>query len=63
MILMPWKGFGRILVRYGGDNWVKTQIWIAVVTCALIASVKKKLHLDTSLHQLLQTLSVSVSRK
>ena len=45
------------------ENAVKTQIWIAVATYALIAIVKKELHLDASLYQLLQILSVSVFEK
>lgn len=45
------------------ENAVKTQVWIAVATYALIAIVKKELHLDASLYQLLQILSVSVFEK
>lgn len=45
------------------ENAVKTQIWIAVATYVLIAIVKKELHLDASLYQLLQILSVSVFEK
>jgi hypothetical protein len=45
------------------ENAVKTQIWTAVATYALIAIVKKELHLDASLYQLLQILSVSVFEK
>lgn len=45
------------------ENAVKTQIWIAVATYALIAIVKKELHLDASLYTLLQILSVSVFEK
>jgi len=45
------------------ENAVKTQIWIAVATYALIAILKKELHLDASLYQLLQILSVSVFEK
>ena len=45
------------------ENAVKTQIWIAVATYALMAIVKKELHLDASLYQLLQILSVSVFEK
>jgi len=42
------------------ENAVKTQIWCAVATYVLIATVKKELQLDASLYQLLQVLSVSV---
>jgi IS4 transposase len=30
------------------ENAVKTQIWIAIATCLLIAIAKKRLHLDAS---------------
>jgi len=54
----------RIKAFFGtSENAVKTQIWIAVATYALIAIVKKELHLDASLYQLLQILSVSVFEK
>ena len=45
------------------ENAVKTQIWCAVSTYALIAIVKKELQLDASLYSLLQILSVSVFEK
>jgi hypothetical protein len=45
------------------ENADKTQIWCAVATYALIAIVKKELHLDASLYTLLQILSVSVFEK
>ena len=45
------------------ENAVKTQIWCAVATYALIAIVKKELQLDASLYTLLQILSVSVFEK
>jgi transposase len=45
------------------ENAVKTQIWCAVSTYALIAIVKKELHLKASLYTLLQILSVSVFEK
>ena len=45
------------------ENAVKTQIWCAVSTYVLIAIIKKKLHLGTSLYTLLQILSVSVLEK
>jgi Domain of unknown function (DUF4372)/Transposase DDE domain len=45
------------------ENAVKTQIWCAVATYVLIAIAKKELHLDASLHTLLQILSVSVFEK
>ncbi len=45
------------------ENAVKTQIWSAVATYALIAIVKKRLALDSSLYTLLQILSVSIFEK
>jgi transposase len=45
------------------ENAVKTQIWCAVSTYALIAIVKKELQLNASLYTLLQILSVSVFEK
>ncbi|MBI4938344.1 MAG: IS4 family transposase [Nitrosomonadales bacterium] len=45
------------------ENAVKTQIWCAVVTCVLIAIIKKELQLDASLYSLLQIISVSVFEK
>ena len=45
------------------ENAVKTQIWCAIATYVLIASIKKELHLDASLYTCLQILSVSVFEK
>jgi Transposase DDE domain/Domain of unknown function (DUF4372) len=45
------------------ENAVKTQIWCAIATYVLIASIKKQLHLNASLYTLLQILSVSVFEK
>jgi hypothetical protein len=44
-------------------NAVKTQIWCAVATYALIAIIKKELRLDASLYTCLHILSVSVFEK
>jgi hypothetical protein len=44
-------------------NAVKTQIWYAVATYALIAIIKKELQLKAPLYTLLQILSVSVFEK
>jgi len=41
------------------ENAVKTQIWIAVSVYVLVAIVRKRLHLDLSLHEMLQILSVT----
>jgi hypothetical protein len=53
------------ITRFMGtsENAVKTQIWCAIATYVLIAIVKKELHLDATLYQLLQILSVSVFEK
>jgi len=54
----------RIKRFYGtSENAVKTQIWIAVSMYVLIAIIKKKLNLDTSLYTLLQILSVTLFEK
>ena len=50
----------RIKTFYGtSDNAVKTQIWIAVCVYVLVAIVKKELHLQPSLYEILQILSVT----
>jgi hypothetical protein len=50
----------RIKTFYGtSDNAVKTQIWIAVCVYVLVAIVKKELHLEPSLYEILQILSVT----
>ena len=49
----------RIKTFYGtSDNAVKTQIWIALCVYVLVAIVKKELHLNQSLYEILQVLSV-----
>jgi hypothetical protein len=45
------------------ENAVKTQIWIAVSVYVLIAIIKKELHLEASLHTLLQILSLTLFEK
>ncbi len=50
----------RIKTFYGtSDNAVKTQIWSAVCVYVLVAIVKKQLHLQPSLYEILQILSVT----
>jgi transposase len=50
----------RIKTFYGtSDNAVKTQIWIAICVYVLVAILKKELHLDQSLYEILQILSVT----
>jgi Domain of unknown function (DUF4372)/Transposase DDE domain len=54
----------RIQCFFGtSENAVKTQIWIAVSVYLLVAIIKKRLHLNASLHTLLQILSVTVFEK
>jgi transposase len=54
----------RIKRFYGtSENAVKTQIWIAVSVYVLIAIIRKELNLTTSMHTLLQILSVTLFEK
>ena len=54
----------RIKAFYGtSENAVKTQVWIAVCTYLLVAIVRKRLNLTTSLYSMLQILSVSLFEK
>jgi hypothetical protein len=54
----------RIKAFYGtSDNAVKTQIWIAVSIYVMVAIVRKRLGLETSLYQILQILSVTLFEK
>jgi hypothetical protein len=54
----------RIKAFYGtSENAVKTQIWIAVTVYVLVAVVRKRLGLETSLYQILQVLSVTLFEK
>ena len=54
----------RIKAFYGtSENAVRTQIWIAVSVYLLIAIIKKRLKLETSLYTLLQVLSLTIFDK
>lgn len=54
----------RIKAFYGtSENAVKTQIWTAIAVYVLVAIVKKRLHLDVSLYQILQVLSITLFEK
>jgi hypothetical protein len=54
----------RIKAFYGtSENAVKTQIWIAISVYVLVAIVKKRLKLESSLYTILQVLSVSLFEK
>jgi hypothetical protein len=51
----------RIKTFYGTtENAVKTQIWIAVCVYVLVAIVRKRLHLEASMHEILQILSLTL---
>ena len=45
------------------QNAVKTQIWIAVSVYVLVAILRKRLVLGTSLYQILQILSITLFEK
>jgi IS4 transposase len=45
------------------ENAVKTQIWIAVSTYVLVAIMKKRLKIDSTLYTILQVLSLSLFEK
>lgn len=64
-LLLKWiKQHLRITSFYGpSENAVKTQIWIAISVYALIAIIKKKLHLDASPYTILQILSLALFEK
>jgi hypothetical protein len=54
----------RIKAFYGTtENAVKTQVWIAVSVCLLVAIWKKQLQLDLSLYTMLQILSLTLFEK
>ena len=54
----------RIKKFYGNtENAVKSQIWIAVSVCVLVAIIKKRLNLDASLYTLLPILPVTLFEK
>ena len=54
----------RIKAFFGtSENAVKTQIWIAVSIYVLVAIIRKRLALDSSLYQILQILSLTLFEK
>ena len=54
----------RIKSFYGtSENAIKTQIWIAVSIYVLVAIIKKRLKIDTSLYNILQVLSLTLFEK
>jgi len=54
----------RIKAFFGTSaNAVKTQIWVAVSVYVLVAIIRKRLELDSSLYQILQILSLTLFEK
>lgn len=54
----------RIKAFFGtSENAVKTQIWIAVSTYVLVAIVRKRLHCQRSMYEILQILSLALFEK
>ena len=54
----------RIKTFFGtSENAVKTQIWIAVSVYVLVAIIKKRLKIETSLYNILQVLSLTLFEK
>lgn len=54
----------RIKAFYGtSPNAVRTQIWSAIAVFLLVAILKKRLHLDSSLYTILQILSLTLFEK
>jgi hypothetical protein len=62
--VMPIKQHLRIKRFFGtSENAVKTQVWIALGTYALVAIIRKRLNWSLSLHTTLQILSVAPFEK
>jgi hypothetical protein len=54
----------RIKAFYGtSENAVRTQIWSAIAAYLLVAILKQRLHLDSSLYTILQILSLTLFEK
>ena len=54
----------QIKVFFGtAENAVKSQIWIAVCTCVLVAIERKRVKVEASMHEILQILSLSLFEK
>ncbi len=54
----------RIRAFFGtSENAVRTQVWIAVSVYVLVAIVRKRLHVDRTLYELLQILSLTLFQK
>ena len=58
------KQYLRIKSFFGtSENAVKSQIWIAVSVYVIIAIIRKRLHIEESLHTILQILSLTTFEK
>ena len=54
----------RIKTFFGtSENAVKTQIWIAVSVYVLVAIIKKRLKIETSLYNILHVFSLTLFEK
>src|SRR5881409_1340487 len=54
----------RIKAFFGtSQNAVKTQIWIAVSVYVLVAIIRKRMSLDSTLYEILQILSLTLFEK
>ena len=54
----------RIKAFFGtSENAVKTQVWIAIAVCVLVAIVKKRLGSEASLYTILQILRLTLFEK
>jgi transposase len=64
-LFFKWIKQNLCIKRFVGTsfNAVKTQVWIAVCVYVLVAIVKKQLHLERTLSEILQILSISLFEK
>ena len=64
-IFFKWiKQHLRIKSFFGtSENAVKSQFWIAVSVYVIIANIRKRLHIEESLHTILQILSLTTFEK
>jgi len=64
-IFFKWiKQHLRIKAFYGtSPNAVKTQVWIAISVYVLVAIMKKELHIDRNLSEILQIVSIALFEK
>ncbi len=64
-LFFKWMKQHLKITRFYGtsENAVNTQIWIAMCAYVLVAIIKKRLHVDLSLYNMLQILSVNPFEK